>query len=460
MSFIKRINIFKLQVILTLVIISVTWVNFNQALWKQLHVIQHDVVNYYSYLPAFFYEKDLSLSFLGDTVNQKVEQQFYAPNYTPEGKPVIKMSMGMSVSYLPFFALAHVYAKNFGYPVNGFSQPYQCALQFSSLFYYLLGLWFLWKVLRIYFNEEVSTLTLFFISFATNVFFYLTIIAAISHLVGFAFIAMFIYFTIKWYDTFQWRYMVWIGLIGGFLTLVRPINFLVFLFFALYGIQTRADFFKRIRLFLEKKGMMLMMAILAFLVVLPQLLYWHYVSGHYFFNSYVGEHFFFNKPHLIEALVGFRKGWLIYTPIMFFSILGFFVVRQYLKTISLALIVFVGVYVYVAFSWWCWWYGGSFSQRVMIDIYPFLAIPFAAFITQLSAQQKKVKQVIWALFVVFTMLNLFQTMQAKYNIIHYDSMTIENYFRVFGTIKTKPDCDKYLKTPDYERAKLGEEEKK
>ncbi len=345
MSFIKRISIFKLQVILTLVIISATWVNFNQALWRQLHVIQHDVVNYYSYLPAFFYEKDLSLSFLGDMVNQKVEQQFYAPNYTPEGKPVIKMSMGMSVSYLPFFGMAHVYAKHFGYPVNGFSQPYQCALQFSSLFYYLIGLWFLWKVLRIYFNEEVSTLTLFFISFATNVFFYLTIIAAISHLVGFAFIAMFIYFTIKWYDAFQWRYIVFIGLIGGFLTLVRPINFLVFLFFALYGIQTRADLLKRIHLFLEKKGMMLMMAILAFLVVLPQLLYWHYVSGHYFFNSYVGEHFFFNKPHLIEALVGFRKGWLIYTPIMFFSILGFFVVRQNLKTISLALIVFVGVYV-------------------------------------------------------------------------------------------------------------------
>ncbi len=96
----------------------------------------------------------------------------------------------------------------------------------------------------------------------------------------------------------------------------------------------------------------------------------------------------------------------------------------------------------------------------MIDIYPFLAIPFGAFITQLSAQQKKVKQVIWALFIVFTMLNLFQTMQAKYNIIHYDSMTMENYIRVFGTIKTKPDCDKYLKAPDYEAAKLGKEEKK
>jgi hypothetical protein len=459
MSFIKRINVFKLQVILTLVIISVTWVNFNQVLWKHLDVVKHDVVNYYSYLPAFFYEKDLSLSFLNDTVNQKIEKQFYAPNYTPEGKPVIKMSMGMSVSYLPFFALAHVYAKYFNYPVNGFSEPYQFALQFSSLFYYLLGLWFLWKVLRIYFSKETSTLTLFLISFATNVFFYLTIIAAMSHIVGFAFISMFIYFTIKWHNLFQWKHLLLIGFIGGCLTLVRPINFLVFLFFALYGIQNPADFFKRIHLFLEKKWMILVMCVLAFLIVLPQLLYWHYVSGHYFFNSYVGEHFFFNKPHFVEALVGFRKGWLIYTPIMLFSLVGFFVVHQYLKTLSFALMVFVGIYVYVAFSWWCWWYGGSFSQRVMIDIYPFLAIPFAAFITHLSVQQKRVKQVVGSLFVFFTLLNLFQTMQAKYNIIHYDSMTVENYFRVFGTITTKPDANKYLKIPDYESAKLGKEER-
>jgi hypothetical protein len=454
----KRISIFKIQVILILVTISVTWVNFNQTLWINLNVVKHDVTNYYSYLPAFFYENDLSLSFLNDTVNQTVEKQLYVPNYTPEGKRVIKMSMGMSVSYLPFFALAHVCAKYFNYSVNGFSQPYQFALQFSSLFYFLIGLWFLWKVLRIYFTNKVSTLTLFLISFATNIFFYLTIKAALSHIVGFTFISMFIYFTIKWYQKFQFHYILIIGLIGGFLTLVRPINFLVFLFFALYGIQTSNDFLKRIHLFLEKKIAIITMCILVFLVVLPQLLYWKYVSGHYFFNSYVGEHFFFNNPHLIEALLGFRKGWLIYTPIMLFSIVGFFMIKGYIKTLSLALIICVGIYVYVAFSWWCWWYGGSFGQRVMIDIYPFLAIPLATFITYIFTQPKKIRQLIGVVFIFFTILNLFQTMQAKYNIIHYDSMTMENYFRVFGTITKKPDRDKYLKAPDYESAKLGKKE--
>src|SRR4051794_30211422 len=99
--------------IVILCIAAVMAVNFNQERWKLKDVIAQDITNYYAYLPAFFYEKDLSLAFLSDTINAATERRYYAPNRTPEGKPVIKMSMGMAISYLPFFALAHCFAQLF-----------------------------------------------------------------------------------------------------------------------------------------------------------------------------------------------------------------------------------------------------------------------------------------------------------------------------------------------------------
>jgi hypothetical protein len=104
-------------------------------------------------------------------------------------------------------------------------------------------------------------------------------------------------------------------------------------------------------------------------------MYWKYITGELFFNSYVGEQFYFNNSHVLKGLFGFRKGWLIYTPIMLFSILGIYFLRNQLKHFFASISITLFIYIFVIFSWWCWWYGGSFGQRAMIDIYPLLAIP-------------------------------------------------------------------------------------
>ncbi|PBQ32076.1 hypothetical protein CNR22_09940 [Sphingobacteriaceae bacterium] len=448
---------FTLNYLLISVFIAVTWVNFNQERWKRKDVIASDVAHYYSYLPAAFYEKDLSLSFLSDSINQWQEVYFYSPNYTSEHKAVIKMSMGMSLSYLPFFALAHFYAHLFDYPVNGFSEPYQFAIQFASLFYYLIGIFFLWKVLRFYFSQEVAFITLFCISFGTNAFYYLTLGAGMAHVTDFGCMSAFLLLTLQWHKEPRLSKAILLGCLGGFLVLLRPINVLVVLFFFFYRISSIGNFRSKINFFLSYKLQIVAVIFFSILVFIPQMLYWKFVTGHFLFNSYVGEHFFFDNPHIFKALFGFRKGWFIYTPIMLAAVVGFFFLREKLKEFSLALPVFFIVYLYVAFSWWCWWYGGSFSQRVLIDIYPFLAIPFAAVIKSVQ-NFKKTKMILYTLLICFILLNLFQTIQAKYNIIHYDAMTRQNYFKVFFTITKQEGREKYLDHPDYDKAKRGEEE--
>jgi hypothetical protein len=438
--------------------ISVIDVLLNQERWKSKNVLDCDIGQYYSYLPASFYEGDLSLSFLNDTINQKTEQRYYTPNKAPNGNYVIKMTMGMALSYLPFFTIAHCYAVNGGAEADGFSEPYQFGVQFSSLFYFLIGLIFLNKILRHYFSERITLITIGCICFGTNVYYNLTIGAGMSHIFTFSLMAIFIYQTLLWYRLPTIKSALVLGLVGGLIVLVRPVNMLIVVIFILYDVKRFSDLKVRLTFLLENMRFVLLMISCAVLVCLPQLLYWKQVSGDYFFNSYIVEHFYFFNPHIFYGLFSFRKGWLIYTPMMAFALFGFYFLKEKLVTFKFMIPLFFLIYIYVVFSWWCWWYGGTFGQRPLIDIYPLLAIPMAAFFEHTNNLKKLKRTGIYILVVLFILLNFFQTIQAKYNIIHYDSMTRANYFEVFFSTSKKPDREKYLQHPDNEKALRGEEE--
>jgi hypothetical protein len=279
-----------------------------------------------------------------------------------------------------------------------------------------------------------------------------------SHIFSFSLTAIFVYQTIFWYRRPNIKSALLLGLIGGLMVLVRPINILIVLIFAFYDIKQFNDLKTRLTFLFKNRYFILMLLFSAVLVCLPQILYWKYVSGSYFFNSYVGEHFYFSNPHIFYGLFSFRKGWLIYTPVMAFTLLGFYFIKEKLAAFKFVIPVFFLIYIYLVFSWWCWWYGGSFGQRALIDIYPLLAIPMAAFFEKTNKLKKPLRSGMYVTVVLFILLNLFQTIQAKYNIIHYDSMTRANYFEVFFSTSKKPDCEKYLQHPDYEKALRGEDE--
>ncbi|MBL7909694.1 MAG: hypothetical protein JNJ41_01400 [Bacteroidia bacterium] len=444
--------------VILITLIAITWVNFNIVRWQKGNIITNDVISYYCYLPATFYEHDLSLAFTDDSLNRELEGRYYWPSIDANGNKIIKVNMGMAVSYLPFFAAAHVYCKLFNEEANGFSDPYHFAVQFSSLFYFLIGLFFLLKILKLYFNQKVVFITSLAIIFGTNIIYYLTNGAGMAHPVDFSLIAAFIYYTVKWHQSQTLKRTLIIGLLGGMITLVRPINIFIFFVFFFYNVSSFKDVSVKIKFFLKNYKHLFLIAICGVLIYLPQLIYWKYVTGNYFVNSYMGERFYFNNPHIIDGLFSFRKGWLVYSPIMIFSLIGFYYLRKNNKLLFVTLLLFTLFYFYIVFSWWCWWYGGSYSQRALIDIYPLLAIPFAAFVAHIQNFNKLKRSVVYTLMVLCLLLNIFQTMQAKWNIIHYDSMTREAYFDALFRITKNPEREKFLKHPDYDKAMRGIDE--
>ncbi len=137
----------------------------------------------------------------------------------------------------------------------------------------------------------------------------------------------------------------------GLLSLIRPSNIIVILFFFLYGVTDIRSLKACIKKISFKH--ILIVSLCIFSIWLPQYLYWKHTTGHYIFYSYTDERFFFNKPKIIDGLFSFRKGWLTYTPVMFFALTGIALLKNNLKQLQLATIIFISINVYIIFSWWC-----------------------------------------------------------------------------------------------------------
>ncbi len=435
-----------LFVLLVLTVVKFSpWQNAGQS----GKLIAWDVTSYYAYLPATFIEEDLSLSFVEEDSAFYHHQQMYWPETAPNGGKVIKTTMGLSFLYSPFFFIAKA-VDNDKSKTQGFSKTFEFWLVISCLFYTLIGGVFLRLFLLRHFSDIVVSITLVALYLGTNLFYYITIEPLMPHAYNFALMAIFLSLTDKWYSSASVPTSILLGVVFGLITLIRPVNGIVFVFFILYQVNSWAEMKERIRLLISKPVLIMIIVLFSFLVVLPQLLYWHKVTGSFFFDSYPGERFFFTQPHLIDGLFSYRKGWLLYTPIMLFGIIGLFLNE---KNRIGALFVLIPT-LYIMFSWWNWWYGGGFGCRPIIDFYPILAIGIATFVMKLGqVRWRQISMGILGLLLVT--FNLFQTLQKKSDAIHWDSMTKEAYWHNFLHRYPQPGLEEKLRTPDEAKAKKG-----
>ena len=413
-------------------------------------MIASDVINYYGYLPATFIFHDLGIK-----NPETIEKGTFWVVRVPNGNNVFKMSMGLSFVYAPFFFMGHGAAKLFGYEAYGFSEPYRFALTISYLVYLLIGLIFLRKILLYYFSDKISAITIIAITLGTNLLYYASIEGTMSHIYNFALFNIFIWHSILWYNSPTFKRLFGLGALAGLIILVRPSNIVILLFFFLFKVNSFKLLRERFQLLFKKFHWFLAMLLAFLLIWTPQFIYNLHYTGELLFYSYTKEKFFFNNPQILDGLFSYRKGWLLYTPLMFIPLFGIIVSLFKKKEYSWPILVFTVFNIYVIFSWWCWWYGGSFGQRSFVDSYGLLAIPFALVLTEV----KRIKQVLYNVLLGLTFLiivfNNFQTQKYIYGSIHFADMTKAAYWNSFWHIHPQPGYWDLLETPDYEMAIKG-----
>ena len=415
------------------------------------NMLTWDVFGYYLYLPSYFIHHDIALQhqeWLTHLLDKyEPTSTLYQAIQIENGNWVMKYSMGMSFLYAPFFFVAHFMAEPLGFPADGLSLPYQFSITIGGLIYAIIGLIYFSKILKHFFDQRTTSIVLILIFFGTN-YFQLTIFdgTLLSHNFLFMLYSILIYFTIKWYHDFHLKNSIIIGLIAGLITLVRPSEVICILIPLFWSNSSENYFTSKIKM-LKTNILPIILASCCFLMLLlPQLLYWKSVSGHYLFYSYTnpGEGFDFFFPHTYNFLFSFRKGWFIYTPLILFSFLGMYYLYLKNKVLSLLIFSFVVLDIYICSSWSNWWYaGGSFSSRSLVPIYSILAIPLGFLIERIRLSKKR-KRIIYPILGFLLLLNLFQTWQFENGIISKERMTKAYYFAIFGQIKKDQKNEKLL----------------
>ncbi len=420
------------------------WCFFHFDTYKQDNVIRHDMTSYYGYLPAAFIYRDLSLQNIPDT-----EKQHYEWVIQSENGPVFRMTMGVALLNTPAFLAGHAFSLMNGQESNGYNSTYYFFLLLSALFFFYRGLLLCFRLANRYTSFYPAILSTLLIGFATNLFYYTFDEGLMSHVYSFYLYALLLESTLRWHEEPNKKQAMAIGFALGMLTLIRPIHALAVLIPLLYS-PDKAKWLK----LKQHASHVLWIALIGLLCISPQLLYWKYMSGSWLFYSYGDERFFFSEPVLLKGLFGFRKGWLLYTPVMAVALLGIIRLWKLAPAFRLSLL-FIPIYIWVVFSWWCWWYGGSFGSRPMIDIYALLAIPLAMNLAWLRKFTRSNLVFPMAFSLLFISLNLFQTKQYKITLLHWDGMNQALYERIWLNPYFPENYEALVKSPNYEAAKKG-----
>ena len=417
------------------------FITFNLGNWRLKNMLYWDCANYYLYLPAAIIYHDLGDLAFYPAVVEKYSINNGAHDFNlypqPTGHKVNKYAIGTSVFELPFFLIAHGYcliANDKDYPPDGYSTPYLVMVLVSILFWVVAGLYVLRKFLLVYFSETTTALTLLLVMFATNLYFYTVFNIGMSHPFSFSLFCFLLFHTERMYATGRTRHILYTGIILGMVLITRPTNILVAIIPLLWPYGQSRTFRERLQFFTQRKWALIAGAALFFLVCLIQFGYFKYTAGKWIHFSYQDEYFNFPRSEVIKGLFSYRKGWYVYTPIAFIATLGLLPLFRQHRALSLLVLAFIAIDVYVVFSWCIWSYGGSFGARSMIEAMAIMAIPLAACIQWLFTHKLPIRIIAIAAFVFCIALNAFQSYQLVNNYTVWDNTTKAFYWRSFGTL--------------------------
>jgi len=415
------------------------------------NVISWDVYGYYLYLPAFFiyHDGDFNDTRWMDETNAVYNStpSYYQLTDIPGNKKLVRYSSGMAVFYAPGFFIAHSLATSFGYAADGFSWPYQLSMIITHFLVVIASFWLLRKLLLTFFSDNLTAAVLLLIAFGTNYLITAGESAGMTHIYCFALQCLILLLTIRWHEQPKAITAFLLGFLIGFITLVRPNNFVIILIPILWNTYGFVSIKDKIRRIISNNPMHVLLMIFGGIAgFFPQMLYWKKIAGEWLFYSYVnpGEGFDWLYPHTLNVLFSFRKGWLLYTPLIAAALVGIFLLKKHQKKIFLPVTTFFLVNLYIVSSWTCWWYASGYSQRALVDCLPVLALPLGFFLQWVMKLASGKKNLIISGITALVVLNLFQSWQYATGIMDGSRMTSKSYAAIFGSTKPIPDLEKML----------------
>lgn len=411
----------------TLLTYRLSYPGINNA--EPMKLTSWDAYGYYLYLPSMLIYHDVKELKFKDSIEAKYQLSggnFYQANiHEKTGNYAFKYLGGIAILQLPFFTIAHLYSLNSSiYPADGFSAPYQNAIGFGVVLYGILALFVLRRVLLKYYSDQVTTLTLLLTVLATNAIQYFSIDNAQSHAPIFFLYTIILWLSIAWHQKPSSILAFLAGYVIGLATISRPTEAIMVLIPILWNTHTKEAAKEKWALVRANLPMIYLAAFGGIIGILPQLIYWQYVTGFFIYD--VGSAWRFLTP-FFRVLFGFEKGWFIYTPVTIFFVIGLFFIKSY--PFKKSLLWFCLLNIWIIISWSDWKYGGSYTTRALMQSYPVFALALGAFLQRYWLGSNRIIFAIISAYLIG--VNLFQLQQYNTTTLHYYDMNRMYYSEIY-----------------------------
>jgi len=394
---------------------------------KDLNVTTWDAFGYYVYLPAIFIYKDYKKLDWLDSIDKKYDVtggNGWQAIKLENGNYTFKYLGGVALMEMPLFLLGHFIASNSHYPADGFSAPYQYALSFGIILYSILALFLLRSILRRFFSDGITAVTLVLLTLASNYPQYAAVDSGQSHASIFVLYVLVLYTTTKWHERPKIIWAVLTGYLIGLATMSRPTEAIMFLIPLLWQTQNKEAAQHKWALAGHNKTHVAAAIIAGLCGILPQLIYWKLTTGSLIYD--VGSKWVFLNPYF-RVLVGWEKGWFIYTPVTILFVAGLFFVKRF--PFKNSVIWFCVLNIWIIMAWSDWRYGGSYSTRALVQSYPVFALPLAAVTERIN--KTKGRFLFYLLCSYLVGVNIFQLYQYSKTILHFNDMNRRYYGRIY-----------------------------
>ncbi len=453
------------------VILIMILISYMRLTHPQKRYLSYDNMGYYMYLPALFIYDDIRIDDFSwvEEVNEKynLTPTYYQFDAGDKDNRVIRFFMGMAILYSPGFAVGHQMALHSGYPADGFSPPYQQALVYWGLIVQLIGIIFTRKILRHFFSEKITAITLLVLYTGTILYFFSALGNDAPHVYLFTLTAIIGWLVIKWHETPNLNYAILLGFFTGLLVISRPSEVTIFFLILLWGISDRKSFASKMKMVWQHRTQLIYFALAGLIFLILQMAYWKTATSNFIFFPYTdaSSTLDLSSPRFGWVLFSFRKGLLIYSPLIALSLIGFFFVYRKNKQVfwPLFIVFLLNLYLIASFSSLV-----SYGYRAFVQGFPLLAIPMG-YTLQYLFTRKIWKQVFMAIILIlFIGLTMFQSWQIMMGYIHGSRMTPAYYKAIFlKDYVTSEDrklllidrsatgIDVFTNEDDYEKTVLG-----
>jgi hypothetical protein len=363
-----------------------------------------DKAGYYIYLPAMFH--------MGFRASEYPEgfEKMYGNGFVldrTQNKVITKYAAGVAFLLSPFYLLGAGISKLFSINALPFSSYYLFFINLGAAFYLLIGLFFFRKWMEHYTSRWSSILTMLFIFFGTNLYYYTLDESLMSHLYSFSMFSIVLYSLKKYQVTLKFNYFILFSLALSIAILVRPTNALFGIIAFLFDIRSFEGLKQKLTLLLQPKNIIAGLLIFT-LIMLPQIIYWEFAYGNYFKWSYQGEGFTnWNSPKFLIVWFAPQSGLFLYTPILILPLL-YALIK--IKTDYPVFLIVIGTFLVVSYMCAAWYYpefgGCNFGKRPMIEYLPVLMMPIGFLLDDFKNSRSFLRYLSVIFLLFFTLYNL------------------------------------------------------